>query len=108
HPILVDVYKMRGPKEFSLAPVDVYYHCLNCGFHLAMSSGSDKMSLKPPLGSARTYVRTDAPLTYDSWIDGIRKGHTFATNYPLLEFSINGRGPGGYGKAQARPTKVFG
>jgi hypothetical protein len=94
HPILVDVYKMRGPQTFSLAPVEVYYHYLNCGFHLAMSSGSDKMALNPPLGSARTYVRTDGPLTYDSWIEGIRKGHSFATNYPLLDLSINGMGPG--------------
>lgn len=94
HPILVDVYKMRGPKVYSLAPVDVYYHYLNCGFHLAMSSGSDKMALNPPMGSARTYVRTDGPLNYDSWIEGIRKGHTFASNYPLLEFTVNGRGPG--------------
>jgi len=104
HPILVDVYKMRGPKVYSLAPVDVYYHYLNCGFHLAMSSGSDKMALNPPLGSARTYVRTDAPLTYDSWIEGIRKGHTFATNYPLVEFSVNGVGPGDTVKLQ--PGKV--
>lgn len=83
HPILVDVYKMPGPKVYSLAPIDVYYHYLNCGFKLAMSSGSDKMALNPPMGSARTYVRTDAPLTYASWIEGIRKGHTFATDYPL-------------------------
>ena len=94
HPILVDVYKMRGPKVYSLAPMDVYYHYLNCGFRLAMSSGSDKMGLNPPMGSARTYVRTDGPLNYDSWIEGIRKGHTFASNYPLLEFTVNGRGPG--------------
>src|SRR5437879_1044928 len=44
HPILVDVYKMRGPEVYSMAPVDVYYHYLNCGFRLAMSSGSDKMA----------------------------------------------------------------
>ncbi len=94
HPILVDVYKMQGPKVYSMAPVDVYYHYLNCGFKLAMSSGSDKMSLNPPMGSARTYVRTDAPLSYGSWIEGIRKGHTFATDYPLLEFSVNGAGVG--------------
>lgn len=74
---------MPGPKVYSLAPIDVYYHYLNCGFKLAMSSGSDKMALNPPMGSARTYVRTDAPLTYASWIEGIRKGHTFATDYPL-------------------------
>lgn len=94
HPILIDVYKMQGPKVYSLAPVDVYYHYLNCGFHLAVSAGSDKMALNPPMGSARTYVRTGGPLTYDSWIEGIRKGHTFATDYPLLDFTVNNVGPG--------------
>lgn len=94
HPVLVEVYKMYGPRVYSLAPVDVYYHYLNCGFRLAMSSGSDKMALNPPMGSARTYVKTDGALTYDSWIEGIRKGHTFASDYPLLEFSVNGQLPG--------------
>ncbi len=91
HPILVDVYKMHGPEVYSLAPVDVYYHYLNCGFRLAISSGSDKMALNPPLGSARTYVKTEGPLTYQSWIDGIRKGRTFASDYPLLDFTVNGQ-----------------
>jgi hypothetical protein len=77
-----------------MAPVDVYYHYLNCGFRLAMSSGSDKMALNPPMGSARTYVKTEGPLSYQSWIDGIRKGHTFASNYPLLEFTVDGKEAG--------------
>ncbi len=94
HPFLVEVYKMHGPKVYSLPPIEVYYHYLNCGFKLAMSSGSDKMAMNPPMGSARTYVRTDGPLSYSSWIEGIRKGHTFATDYPLLEFSVNGAGVG--------------
>jgi hypothetical protein len=94
HPILVDIYKMHGPAVYSLAPVDVYYHYLNCGFRLAMSSGSDKMALNPPMGSARTYVKTDGPLTYQSWVDGIRKGRTFGSNYPLLEFTVNGKEAG--------------
>jgi len=94
HPILVDIYKMHGPRVYKMAPVETYYHYLNCGFHVSMSSGSDKMAINPPLGSARTYVRTDGPLSYDSWIEGIRKGHTFVSTYPLLEFSVNGTGPG--------------
>ena len=107
HPFLVGVYKMHGPRVYSLPPIDVYYHYLNCGFRLAMSSGSDKMALNPPMGSARTYVKTDGPLSYDSWIEGIRKGHTFASDYPLLEFTVNGQLPGetlhlGTGKASLR------
>jgi hypothetical protein len=94
HPILVDIYKMHGPRVYSMAPVDVYYQYLNCGFHLAMSSGSDKMAIHPPMGSARTYARVTGPVTYASWLEEIRKGHTFATDYPLLEFSVNDKLPG--------------
>lgn len=94
HPILVDIYKLRGPKVYSIAPLETYYHYLNCGFRVALSSGSDKMATNPPMGSARTYVQTRGPLTYDSWIEGIRQGRTFVSTYPLLEFSVNRKGPG--------------
>ncbi|MSV28498.1 MAG: hypothetical protein EXQ52_07110 [Bryobacterales bacterium] len=94
HPILTDIYKMQGPKAYSTAPIEMYYHYLNCGFRLAVSSGSDKMGLNPPMGSARTYVKTEGALGYDSWIEGIRKGRTFISTYPLLEFSVNGKEAG--------------
>ena len=94
HPVLVEIYKMHGPKVYSMPPIEVYYHYLNCGFRLAASAGSDKMSLNPPMGSARTYVKTQGALSYESWIDGIRKGRTFATTYPLIEFSVNGKEAG--------------
>ncbi len=90
HPILVDIYKMHGPSAYTRAPIDMYYHYLNCGFRLAASSGSDKMALNPPMGSARTYVKTRGPLSYDAWVEGIRAGRTFITTGPLLEFSVNG------------------
>jgi hypothetical protein len=93
-PVLVDKYEMHGPKVYSIPPIDVYYHYLNCGFHLAMSSGSDKPGMNPPMGSARVFVKPDGPLSYSSWVEGIRKGRTFASDYPLLEFAVNGRDPG--------------
>jgi hypothetical protein len=94
HPILVGVYKMTGAKVYSLAPIDVYYHYLNCGFRLAASAGSDKMSLNPPLGSARTYVKTNGPLSYTAWVQGIKAGRTFISTGPLLTFSVNGKEAG--------------
>jgi hypothetical protein len=94
HPILTDIYKMHGPRAYSTPPIEMYYHYLNCGFRVAVSSGSDKMALNPPMGSARTYVKTDGPLSYDSWIEGIRKGRTFISTYPLLDFSVDGKQAG--------------
>ena len=94
HPILTGIYKMTGAKVYSLAPIDVYYHYLNCGFRLAASAGSDKMALNPPLGSARTYVQTNGPLSYSSWVQGIKAGRTFISTGPLLTFSVNGKEAG--------------
>ena len=90
HPVLTDIYKMQGPSAYTLAPIDMYYHYLNCGFRVAASAGSDKMGLNPPIGSARTYVKTRGPLSYESWVEGIRAGRTFISTGPLLEFSVNG------------------
>lgn len=106
HPVLVDIYKMRGPSVYSRAPIEIYYHYLNCGFHLSASAGSDKMALNPPLGAARTYVKTEGPLSYDSWIEGIRSGHTFVSTYPLLEFSVNGKEAGDTVRLDAGKARV--
>ncbi len=91
HPALVAIYKMTGPQAYSTAPIEMYYHYLNCGFRLTATAGSDKMSLQPPMGSARTYVKTSGPLTYDAWIEGVRQGRTFISTAPLMEFSVDGK-----------------
>lgn len=102
HPILVDIYKMHGPSAYSRPPIEMYYHYLNCGFRVAASSGSDKMSLNPPIGSARTYVKVPGgALSYDAWIEGIRSARTFVSTGPLLEFSVNGLDAGSTVKVPA-------
>jgi hypothetical protein len=40
------------------------------------------------------YVYPNGKLTWDSWVDGIRRGRTFVTNGPLLQFTVNGELPG--------------
>ena len=94
HAELVEIYGMFGPAVYSMPPIDVYYAYLDCGFRLAVAGGSDKMGPFPPLGSARTYVRLDGPLEYGAWVDGTRRGRTFATSGPLLELTVADRGPG--------------
>ena len=70
-----------------------YYQVLNCGFKIPLTVGTDANAR--PVGKMRTYVKTDLPFTYESWLDGIRKGRTFVTNGPLLKFTVNGKNPGG-------------
>jgi hypothetical protein len=36
-------------------------------------------------------VKIDGPLSYPKWIESLRKGRSFVTNGPMLEFTGNGR-----------------
>lgn len=78
-----------------------WYRLLNCGIRLACTGGSDfpfdaalLAPWYPNLGLDRTYVEVEGEFSYEGWIDGIRRGATFATNGPLLSVTVNGRPPG--------------
>lgn len=94
HPTLRRIYKMYGPKIYDMAPIDIYYAYLNCGFRVTATAGSDKMGPRVPLGSARVYAQTGSSFAYPNWIDAIRCGHTFISTGPLVEINVDGRGPG--------------
>jgi TolB protein len=74
----------------------VWYRLLNLGFRIPGGAGTDAManfaSLRGPVGMNRVYVRMDgdAPSGLDvhKWLDALERGRTFATNGPLLEFSL--------------------
>ncbi len=66
---------------------DHYYRFLNCGFHIGLSNGSDHPARV--VGCCRVYVRTALPLTYETWIEGLRRGRTFTTSGPLVFLTVN-------------------
>ena len=75
----------------------IYARLLNAGFRLAAAGGSDTFSdtsRDPPLGTGRTYVRLPADDGPEEWALGLRAGHSFATNGPLLELDVDGHGMG--------------
>ena len=77
----------------------VWYRLLNCGFHLPAAAGTDAManyaSLRGPVGLNRVYAEVKAgPLQIQPWLRSLKQGKTFATNGPLLGFSLQGRGLG--------------
>ncbi|MBS0662978.1 MAG: CehA/McbA family metallohydrolase [Verrucomicrobia bacterium] len=74
-----------------------WYRLLNCGFRCPISAGTDSFLNIPSHlvpGAGRVYVQAGSPLTYAGWIEGYRRGRSFVTNGPLLDFSVNGHGPG--------------
>jgi hypothetical protein len=73
-----------------------WYRYLNCGYFVAAVGGTDKMSSGTPVGAIRTYAKIaeDHEFTYDEWKESIRKGQTFVTYGPLIEFNVEGKPAG--------------
>ena len=94
----VDYYEVLGFVDDYAATAKVWYRLLNCGFQLPAGAGTDAManfaSLRGPVGMNRVFARLSGPFTHGRWLAALKAGRTFATNGPLLGFTLNGRGPG--------------
>ncbi len=91
----VDYIEVIGFAEHK-STATVWYRLLNCGFRLPTAAGTDAManfaSLRGPVGLNRVYVKVPAgPLNIGVWLDSLKHGRTFATNGPLLGFSLGGK-----------------
>ena len=79
--------------QFSLINTLDYYDYLNLGFKLTAAAGSDT-PWGSTIGEVRTYVYTGPELDIDTWFAGLKQGHTFVSNGPVLEFTVDGQLPG--------------
>lgn len=78
-------------------PTEYWYRLLNCGFRCPISAGTDSFLNIPQHiipGAGRVYVKTGNAFDYQRWIDGFLAGRSFATNGPLVKFTIDGKEPG--------------
>ncbi|MFI4890179.1 MAG: CehA/McbA family metallohydrolase [Steroidobacterales bacterium] len=106
----VDYIEILGFSDHR-STASVWYRLLNLGFHLPAAAGTDAMadyaSLRGPVGLNRVYVQVPTgPLNIGDWLDGLRAGHTFATNGPLLEFELAANGPGAELKLKSANSAV--
>jgi hypothetical protein len=99
----VDYYEVSGFSDFRPTQ-EIWYRLLNCGFRVTAAGGTDAManyaSLRGPVGLNRVYVLTTPGATTpmerrDQWLQGLKAGHTMATNGPILSFELAGQPPGG-------------
>src|SRR5207253_5047397 len=91
----VDYIEVLGFSDHK-STADIWYRLLNLGFHLPAAAGTDAManfaSLRGPVGLNRVYVNVPAgPLDIRTWLVSLKQGRTFATNGPLLRFTLGGR-----------------
>jgi hypothetical protein len=80
----------NGIDPYSLAD---WYRYLNCGYFVAAVGGTDKMSANTAVGTIRTYarIRDHQEFTFEEWKEAVRRGHTFVSYGPLLEFTVDGK-----------------
>lgn len=107
----VDYYEVIGFNDHK-ASAAVWYKLLNLGFRLPAAAGTDAMtnyaSLRGPVGLNRVYVELPrGPLKMPAWLEGLKRGRTFATNGPLLRFTLGGQSPGGEVKPPASSEVRF-
>ncbi len=73
-------------------PAELWYKFLNTGATLTATAGTDKMRNIQVIGSVRTYVHLENnDLSYNNWVDGIKKGKTFVTTGPMIWMTLNGK-----------------
>jgi dipeptidyl aminopeptidase/acylaminoacyl peptidase len=106
----VDYLEVMGFADYRTT-ARVWYRLLNLGFRLPAAAGTDAManyaSLRGPVGMDRVYVRVpDAPLEARAWLDGLKAGRSFASNGPLLEFTLGGQPVGGELEFRRAPGAV--
>jgi hypothetical protein len=90
----VDYYEALGFVDDYDATAKVWYQLLNCGFRLPAGAGTDVManfaSLRGPVGMNRVFAKSGR-LDQRLWLGALKAGRTFATNGPLLGFTLNGK-----------------
>ncbi len=93
-------YRTRG-----LYHLQLYYKFLNCGFRIPPTAGT-AFGIRGPvgLGYDRVYVHLDKPFTNENWWNGLKSGHVFVTNGPILIVTANGKLPGETFSAPAGKT----
>jgi hypothetical protein len=106
----VDYVEVLGFSDHK-STAAVWYRLLNCGFRLPAAAGTDAManfaSLRGPVGLNRVYANVPrGPLDIQSWLSSLKQGHTFATNGPLLGFTLGGRALGDELRFPAGDNKV--
>jgi hypothetical protein len=87
---LVDFIEVLQTSD---AGTRTWFGFLDLGFALSPAAGSDYPYIDHP-GAVRSYVALGEERSVDAWFAGLRAGRTFASNGPLLELAVNGRGMG--------------
>jgi TolB protein len=82
------------------ATAAVWYKLLNLGFRIPAGAGTDATTnyaapIRGQVGMDRVYVRVPpGSVNLEAWMSALQKGRSFATNGPLIEFTLGGQNIG--------------
>ena len=89
---VVDFYSAGDtPPAWEL---NMWYHSLNSGFRPKLSGETDFPCIfDERVGLARSYFKTDGAVTYDAFVEAIRKGKAYVSegHSHLMNFAVNGQ-----------------
>ena len=100
---LVTERREEGPP-IDAATFQLWRTVQNAGYRIAIMGGSDYPCIHHQLaGAPRTDVIVSGPLTYESWLEGVRRGRTVVTldRAHRLNLRVNGTPLGGEVAARA-------
>jgi len=80
--------------QFNKLGTDLYYDFLNLGCKLTASAGSD-VPWGGTIGEVRAYVYLGKKrFSPDAWFEAFKRGRTFTTSGPMIEFRVDNALPG--------------
>lgn len=76
--------------------IEDWFHLMNRGYYFPLMGSSDTHSIdREEPGYSRTYVTYKGEdgdnLNWEALAQAIRKGHSFISNGPIVEFKVNGK-----------------
>lgn len=92
----VDYHELMSRSNWS--GYRVWHHVLNNGFKIPAVGGEDSISnlhYTAIVGQDRVYLHLGEKLSWQGWLEAIRRGKGFVTNGPLLYLEVDGQLPGG-------------
>ena len=90
HDMVDFISTMDTPAHWEL---NIWYHTLNCGFRTRISGETDFPCIYGQrVGLGRIYVKLDEALSYDGWVEGVRRGRSYVSDGKshLMDFRLNG------------------
>ncbi|MBN1980361.1 MAG: CehA/McbA family metallohydrolase [Chitinivibrionales bacterium] len=103
----VDFLEIACTVSNEIGTSQLWYRLLNIGLPILPTAGSDTFPnfyRNAIFGSARIYVKLDGSFSYKKFLAAMKKGKSFVTTGPIIEFMVNGKTVGDVLKVPAATT----